>query len=541
MLIRIGRIRITGKSIIGNLFVIGLIIGFGSVYAQQGVEQGIQSDTSLLSRRMAARLKRATRSISKPITFASQGHRLASTFISSPETGTGFGKSDYLFWKFGVDIKSISAEPGGLVYGLFDNTPGRFNTLTYSLNQVSNPLNINDINSKVVRINGNKELVVVGTFIDSTKPTWIQRYDVSSLNYISSVTVSAVANQIRLPEALSFSTDNDIFVSGENLDLNNYTTSPWLWKYSENLSFEKEFTFDYNGGISDSVYASDGFLYATGWVDNLVNDNHVYAWIGKFDKDLNLIKEKRYAVNEGCFSNAIDVSSDGFVYLAGYQDNTTTETAWIARFTNNLDFLSQFTAPNPPENHYSIYWDITAVGASVYVVGEYGSNGGDYETEMTMGSFSKSLALKSTHQVGEKDGLFDGSFSITNDDQGNILIGGFVGASGVQNYDDSGIGWLSFHPFDLTSPQSGEKPQPYPNPFRASLGHTRMSIGNLPPDSILKLYTLKGELVREIPTQSGEILWDVKNSSGELVRSGVFFGLVEGQGNDKTFKVVVQR
>ena len=61
-----------------------------------------------------------------------------------------------------------------------------------------------------------------------------------------------------------------------------------------------------------------------------------------------------------------------------------------------------------------------------------------------------------------------------------------------------------------------------PVPYKPALGHTVITFRELAVDSIIKIYTIMGELVKEIHPAPGadEITWDVKNSDGETVASG---------------------
>ncbi len=83
----------------------------------------------------------------------------------------------------------------------------------------------------------------------------------------------------------------------------------------------------------------------------------------------------------------------------------------------------------------------------------------------------------------------------------------------------------------------------YPNPLRPSLaGHDKMTFDNLPAGAQIKIYTLRGELVRDLPEDGlGKSLWDARNSNGDSVASGVYFVRIVGTGGDKILKVAVQR
>jgi hypothetical protein len=83
----------------------------------------------------------------------------------------------------------------------------------------------------------------------------------------------------------------------------------------------------------------------------------------------------------------------------------------------------------------------------------------------------------------------------------------------------------------------------FPNPLRPGLaGHDKMTFDRLPAGTHLKIYTLRGELVRELAEEgAGIALWDGRNSSGESVASGVYFVRCVAESGDKILKVAVQR
>jgi hypothetical protein len=82
----------------------------------------------------------------------------------------------------------------------------------------------------------------------------------------------------------------------------------------------------------------------------------------------------------------------------------------------------------------------------------------------------------------------------------------------------------------------------FPNPFRPAAGHTEMVFSRLPPSSRVRIYTLTGELVRDLSADDiGVARWDGRNSSGQEVASGVYFVLLQGNGGRDTIKVAVQR
>ena len=82
----------------------------------------------------------------------------------------------------------------------------------------------------------------------------------------------------------------------------------------------------------------------------------------------------------------------------------------------------------------------------------------------------------------------------------------------------------------LSRVQTGIIPSPsfdsievYPNPFIPSEGHRRVTFKNIPDGSTIRIYTMSGELVREIERVVNTLAyWDGKNNLGEDVTSGVY-------------------
>lgn len=82
----------------------------------------------------------------------------------------------------------------------------------------------------------------------------------------------------------------------------------------------------------------------------------------------------------------------------------------------------------------------------------------------------------------------------------------------------------------------------FPNPFQSSKGHTEIKFTNIPEGTRIKIYTIVGQLVKELFADStGRASWDVKNSSGKEVASDIYLAMIEGTGGKKILKVGVQR
>jgi len=61
----------------------------------------------------------------------------------------------------------------------------------------------------------------------------------------------------------------------------------------------------------------------------------------------------------------------------------------------------------------------------------------------------------------------------------------------------------------------------WPVPFKPALGHTIIHFSNLAVGSTIKIFTITGEMVKQIDTDT-DVTWDVKNLDGDNVASGVY-------------------
>lgn len=81
----------------------------------------------------------------------------------------------------------------------------------------------------------------------------------------------------------------------------------------------------------------------------------------------------------------------------------------------------------------------------------------------------------------------------------------------------------------------------YPNPYIASK-HNRVYFKEITEHSIIKIFTLAGELVKEIRVSKTPAEWDVKNEAGNPVASGIYLYLItDTQGHKAIGKIGVIR
>jgi flagellar hook assembly protein FlgD len=84
----------------------------------------------------------------------------------------------------------------------------------------------------------------------------------------------------------------------------------------------------------------------------------------------------------------------------------------------------------------------------------------------------------------------------------------------------------------------------YPNPFTFDDASDKMAFTSLPGESVLKIYTLSGKLVRTLQEDgSGEITWDGKDSGGADVGKGIYIYLLSSQkdGSKKKGRITITR
>ncbi len=121
----------------------------------------------------------------------------------------------------------------------------------------------------------------------------------------------------------------------------------------------------------------------------------------------------------------------------------------------------------------------------------------------------------------------------------------------VVRWDESGSIWEDVPPGEAAPPglfalrraipPSVSAAKIYPNPFRPARGHTEVKM-EVPLGSTVRLYTLTGELVRELsPDSQGVILWRGDNGAGQSVASGVYFCFIEKDGDKKIFRLAVEQ
>ena len=93
---------------------------------------------------------------------------------------------------------------------------------------------------------------------------------------------------------------------------------------------------------------------------------------------------------------------------------------------------------------------------------------------------------------------------------------------------DEGDLFISTHTGLLSYRSRGSTPRPdytevrvFPNPVRKNFGE-EVAITNLPAESIVRITTLSGQIVKALQTQGGTATWDTRDQRNQLVSTGVY-------------------
>lgn len=82
-----------------------------------------------------------------------------------------------------------------------------------------------------------------------------------------------------------------------------------------------------------------------------------------------------------------------------------------------------------------------------------------------------------------------------------------------------------------------EGPHAFPVPFTPSknASHTKITFTDLPGTGAIKIYTIDGRLVADLPIAAGQALldWPVTNTKGEKVATGVYIYQINEQTEGK--------
>jgi len=191
--------------------------------------------------------------------------------------------------------------------------------------------------------------------------------------------------------------------------------------------------------------------------------------------------------------------------------------------------------------------------------------GAEYETPIVLGEFalfdsagvrisSVATPLTAVFSFAEKDGFISGtkirveSLSVYHLDKSlrhwTRMPGAVSGPTG-QTIQSQSKNFFVFGVFGAPATDLSQV-ELFPNPFRPNAGlpgHDAVKFRNLSSQAVIRIYTITGELVRELVETDGDgsLDWDGKNKSGENVESDVYLYVIKNDREKETGKIVIIR
>lgn len=382
------------------------------------------------------------------------------------------------------------------------------------------------------------DVYVAGYFLTSgIKTGWVGQFD-QNLVLITTAIISPVGR----PDILF--NEGNVFVTGTTGEGN-----LWLGKYNSSLALESSTTVP-NVILPNEANNAMGMDY----IGNLIiaGSENDHAWLGKFNSSLVFISSK--SETSATIFETLTILPDGSV-VAGEDDSKK-----VFKFDPAFSLVSSLNDPN----FGSVRGIASDLSGNIYVSGYKSSLLwlSKHPPLVAPSSFSGTALSSTSIQWSWSDVLGELSYRVLSD-TGTDLSGPLsantlswvetglhpstsysrhvVSMEELESHASISNAAITLDPSSTTTVPGN--PIFYPNPLRPNLaGHDMMTFDGLQAGAQIKIFDLRGELIRQLPeVTSGKALWDGRNSQGEFVSSGVYFVRIEDTSGDKILKVAVQR
>jgi ligand-binding sensor domain-containing protein len=219
----------------------------------------------------------------------------------------------------------------------------------------------------------------------------------------------------------------------------------------------------------------------------------------------------------------------------------------FTHFTQTDDYLSANTVMNVNVDKNGILWVGTSAGLDTF-----DSEWGRFRRVILpdpLGPQVNTIAVdeRNNKWIGTSNGLgminSQGEFvHVFTTSNSKICDNSVYGIKIDKNTGDVWIGTdngLSRYESGIAPTKNLTEVAPYPNPFVITEGTEKLTFDRLPYQAKIKIYTVAGELVREINTGDQ---WDGRNKAGELVSGGMYlFYISDASGKKAVGKIAVIR
>ena len=373
----------------------------------------------------------------------------------------------------------------------------------------------------------------------------------------STTVISGYLSQIYSDSLLLFVTGID---STKTMFSNNI-----LWGVKENASLIINFSNDISTSVSDNDLQ---LFYMMDHLGNLVNSTYTFT-IERGDHSLKLFPQNTWSYG-GSFSiyvstkvkdiNGLTLSNPTTFYFSVIMDSSTLNI--IKLIGDDGSYKSYLSISSNSLN--GKYFVIVSTQVNIETISPsdckkqlklLSMDTRDSNANKVLSNYSYEIYF--LYNDSNNDGIIDGTEPISVKD---LLIWRFDLNRNIWIREKPKIDYfnkrvwikenvpLTYYLFGVKVANDVSSSHCYPVPFRPNIGNTKygswtdgIRFTNLPSYGKIRIYTITGEIVREIDIDENEEVWDVRNSNGEIVSSGVYIWEVESDGNRKAGKLMIIR
>ncbi|MBN1415210.1 MAG: T9SS type A sorting domain-containing protein [Bacteroidales bacterium] len=275
--------------------------------------------------------------------------------------------------------------------------------------------------------NGNLYIIGYITETGQDHNIWIAKYD-PDLYLQKEITVNGSKNETDDGYGILYDGNGHLYAAGTVREIEG-ENNIWLAKYDTDLNLIRSITMNQTDNMTDKarfmVLDGNGHLFVSGSVTQEISDYDI--WIGKFDTDLNLIKDTAIAgpvAGEEDKGYGICLDEFGILYCTG----TLTEpdqgyNIWLAKFDTALNPIGNITMDGPLHGEDVAYMMKMDDSGFLYLTGVYTEPSGN--ENLWIGIYNRDLQLMSYTTVNGSADEYDSGIGI-DCRQNDIYVSGFL-------------------------------------------------------------------------------------------------------------------